>query len=618
MFMSSAKRTEIPRYDARTAGGRNQDMEGRQGNGREVINPGPPTTPPRTPSNEVISLFALNTKETKNPVIFMHCWKLLCGAKISHEEWDTIQFKYDEKLVELLLLVEDQNQPGWNWEEKYACDTHVEGHFFEVNVPKKNEGPKKFRDAAQGLATPQAVPNEITREEDDLSNDSSDQEEEKREDAGRDAPNASTMDYRNIRNGGPGRNLEAVNEMTQNLLTPPITREHVNGEFTLTRTQVVPTMESGPAKTEDKAPKNRNARDKSHDCVQHQWTGGVGEDGCSWADATAGAAAKYQYYGNNAQIQADEKFAKETEAADVRAKEQLAMARKKEEDASQAKAEKLQKKEEAKKQRAAAKREKERQAQIDEDELIARAHEQNEKEATELRKKEEETVPKVKGKPGQKSFTVRAPVRQGDKRTVAEVTPTPSAESCLRDSAHGYVSHVVNLYRNQFESTHTGTQMGRISEMRTELMLKLSESVGANDGYVSQHQAKKSIMHQFQAKVEGSDITWTEYTSAITREIMVALRLATDRNGRVMIGYLISTLDAQYRTDYEQEWYQAIMHALITLLTAINRSMDAPEPTMRGAPRGGPGPGGNGTPGSQGSRGPQHDGGTYSKNSPNV
>jgi hypothetical protein len=73
MFMSSAKRTEIPRYNVRNAGGRNQNMEGRQGNGREVINPGPPTTPLRTPSNEDISLFAQNKKETKNPVVFMHC-----------------------------------------------------------------------------------------------------------------------------------------------------------------------------------------------------------------------------------------------------------------------------------------------------------------------------------------------------------------------------------------------------------------------------------------------------------------------------------------------------------------------------------------------------------------
>jgi hypothetical protein len=38
---------------------------------------------------------------------------------------------------------------------------------------------------------------------------------------------------------------------------------------------------------------------------------------------------------------------------------------------------------------------------------------------------------------------------------------------------------------------------------------------------------------------------------------MVVLRLATDHHGRVMIGLFVSTLDAQYRTDFEQEWYGA-------------------------------------------------------------
>ncbi len=84
-----------------------------------------------------------------------------------------------------------------------------------------------------------------------------------------------------------------------------------------------------------------------------------------------------------------------------------------------------------------------------------------------------------------------------------------------------------------------------------------------------------------------------------------------------MIRSFILTLDAQYRTDYEQEWYGAIMQAIIALLTVCNRSMDAPEPTMRGAPGGGPGQGGHHAPGSQGSRGTQPPGASYPKSSPN-
>jgi hypothetical protein len=177
MFMSSAKRTDIQRYDARA-----RNMERGQGNGRGVINRGPQTPTPDTSSDEEISLLTPVTpdkKETKNPVVFMYRRQLVRGAKISHEEWDTIQFKFEPDLKDLITLVEDQDQPGWNWEDKYACDTRVEGTFFEVNVPKKKEGPTKFGDAIKGLATPQAVPNKTTREEDELSDDSSYQEEEK-------------------------------------------------------------------------------------------------------------------------------------------------------------------------------------------------------------------------------------------------------------------------------------------------------------------------------------------------------------------------------------------------------------------------------------------------------
>ncbi len=335
--MSSAKRTELPRYNARAAGGRNHDMGRRQGNGREVINPAPQTTTPGTPSDgDNISLFIPDTRETKKPVSFLHRGQLLYGNRISHKGWDTIQFRYDPDLQSLLSLVEEQNQDGWNWEERYACDMRVEGTFFEVKVPKKNEGPKKFGDVAKGLATPQAATNETTREEDCLSSDSSDQEEEKGEDAGRDAPNASTTQYRNIRFGGPGRNLEAVNETDQTLSTPPIAREHVKGEFTLNKKLAEApiiggsTMESGPEKTEDKVTRSRNVCDKSQDSERLSWAeAAAGANGRSWADA--GAAGKSQYPQEDgyvqisaaeyAQIQADERFARETVAAEERAKE---------------------------------------------------------------------------------------------------------------------------------------------------------------------------------------------------------------------------------------------------------------------------------------------------------
>ncbi len=48
----------------------------------------------------------------------------------------------------------------------------------EVEVPKNCEVPKKFGDAAKGLATPQAVPNEIRREDVSLSKSSLHQEGE--------------------------------------------------------------------------------------------------------------------------------------------------------------------------------------------------------------------------------------------------------------------------------------------------------------------------------------------------------------------------------------------------------------------------------------------------------
>ncbi len=606
----------MARYDARAAGGRNHNMGRGQGNGRDVINPVPQTTTPNTPSDEdEISLLTPDTRDTRKPVAFLHCRRLLHGVRIPHEEGDTLQFKYDRDLKDLLSLAEAQNQAGWSWEEKYACDTRVEGIFFEVNVLKKNEGPTKFGDAAKGLATPQAITNETTREGDGLSNDSPSQEEVQREDAGRDAPGALTKEERNLRYKGPGRNLEAVNETVQNLFTPPIAREHVKGDFTLAKMKVCtpmgfPTMESGPAEMGDRVVRNRTVRDKSQEIERR-----------SWAEA-AGAAGKYQHHEEDneeeeAQIQADEEFARQEEAALRYEEEMLAETRIREEASSKAEVEKVQKKEEAKK-RDAAQKEAKRQAQIAEDALFAWAQQQNE----EAKKAAEETVPKVKGKPGQKSFTIRAPQHQGDKRTVAETTPTPSVDSSLMDSANGFADHVFDLFRNQYDTKHTKTRMGRISKMRTDLMLEVSESLNTDGGYVLQHQAKKSIMQTFKEKVEGSDITWNEYTSAITREIMVALRIATDSNGRVMIRLFISTLDAQYRTDFEQEWYGAIMQAFIARLTAINLSIEAPEPIMRSGQGGGPGQGGpgqgrNGTPGPQGSGGSQHGGGSYSQNATN-
>jgi hypothetical protein len=340
MFMSSAKRTDIQSYDVRA---RNMERGQEQGNGRGVINSEPKTTTP----DEVIDL--LLKKPTRNPGTLVHCGRMMYGAKIAHEAWDTIQFKFDEKLVELVSLVEEQGLPGWNWEDKYACDTRVEGTFFEVNVPKKKEGTTKIGDAAKGLATPQAATNETTREQDDLRSDSSDHEEEKGKDAGRDAPSASTTGYKNIRTGGLERNLEGVNETAQDLLTPPIEREHVRGEFMLTRMQAVPTMESGPAKTkQDNATKNRTVRDKSQDGERSSWAGAPVR---SWAEA-AGAAAKYhqheeEYEGYNeeeedAQIQADAEFARAAQSEEQHAREMLEANRLRDEAASRKEAEKMQ------------------------------------------------------------------------------------------------------------------------------------------------------------------------------------------------------------------------------------------------------------------------------------
>jgi hypothetical protein len=312
MFMSRARKEEIARYDARVTGGRNHDMGRGKGNGRDVINLAPQTTTPNTPSDEEdISLFTPDTRETKKPSVFIYCGQILHGVRMYHEEGDTIQFKYDQALTNLIALVETQKKDGWKWDEKYACNKHVEGIFFEVNIPKKSEGPTKFGDAAKGLATPTAATNEKTREGDGLSNDSLNQEEEKREDAGRDAPKALTKKYRDIRYEGNGRNLEDVNETEQNVLTSFIGREHVKGEFTLPRKLAeaprgIPTMDSEILGKVERVARNRTVRDKSQDVC---YTPQDGEQPRTWAEAAGaatGALAKCQRYdeAEAAQIQA--------------------------------------------------------------------------------------------------------------------------------------------------------------------------------------------------------------------------------------------------------------------------------------------------------------------------
>jgi hypothetical protein len=96
-------------------------------------------------------------------------------------------------------LAERQNQDGWSWETKYTCNTSVEGVFFEVKVPKNCEVPKKFGDA--GLATPQAVPNEITREDVSLSKSLLHQEEETKGSVRMDN-SALTKEDKNIKEDG--------------------------------------------------------------------------------------------------------------------------------------------------------------------------------------------------------------------------------------------------------------------------------------------------------------------------------------------------------------------------------------------------------------------------------